>query len=148
MAPANENEKSRDDGGSSSHPFDCKHPMCIEWLDLRALRRLSEDTSADLVPQMVEVFIDELRERAAMIETAAHNSDLESLERESHIIKSSASIFGVPSVRAAAERLNKACRADDGAAASCQVESLAVDIPQTIVALQVHCGLPDCEEAE
>jgi HPt (histidine-containing phosphotransfer) domain-containing protein len=96
---------------------------------------------------MVEVFIDELCEQATLIETAARDSDLRLMERESHIIKSSAGMYGAPRVRSSAARLNKACKVDDASAAFSLAESLAADIPYTIAALRTHYDLPDRTDA-
>lgn len=143
MVRGNDKSISSVDVGTSSHSYDCGHAICIKWLDLRVLRKLSDDTSAEIVPNMVEVFIDELREQATLIETAARDSDLSLMERESHIIKSSAGMYGAPRVRSSATRLNKACKVDDASAAFSLAEALAADIPYTIAALRIHYDLPE-----
>lgn len=117
------------------------------WLDLAALKRLAADTSKDLVPRMVDIFIEELHEQAAMIKAAASTSDIPVIERASHIMKSSASTFGVYRVRSGAEQLNVACKADDSAGAMKLVDRLLSDITPSINALQDNYGLSGRKQA-
>ncbi len=114
-----------------------------QLLDLRALRKLADDTAAELVPRMVGIFIDELREQAATIAVAAQATDMESLQRESHVMKGSAALFGASRVRASAEQLNAACKAGNATLALSLIDALLADIPPSIRALQANYGLAD-----
>jgi len=114
-----------------------------QLLNLRALRKLADDTAAELVPRMVGIFIDELREQAATIAVAGRATDRESLQSESHVMKGSAALFGADRVRLSAERLNAACKADNATLALSLVDALLADIPPTIRALQANYELSD-----
>lgn len=113
------------------------------WVDPDAIDRLIEDTSNDLLPQMARIFVEELREQVAMMTSAVEESDIALLERESHVMKSSAAIFGLHRVRASAERLNLACRGDDPLDVVKLVDALLEDISPSISALQQRAGISD-----
>lgn len=106
-----------------------------DWLDTAALARLADDTAADLVPGMIDIFVDELRDQATAIRAASNSSDLPSLARESHVIKSSAATFGLPRVAHSAHRLNTACTAKNRDAALMLAEDLLANIDPSIRAL-------------
>lgn len=114
-----------------------------DWVDEDSIERLVEDTSVDLLPQMVGIFIDEIREQVELIEAAAAKSDIGLIERESHVMKSSAAIFGLPRVRESAEKLNIACRSDDPESGLALVPVLVREISPSIRALRERAGLTD-----
>lgn len=117
------------------------------WLDVTALRRLADDTSPEQVPRMVAIFIDELSEQSSLVAAAARDSNLPLLERESHVMKSSAGLFGVPRVCVSATQLNMACKIDDSSAALSLVATLLREIPPSIAALRDVCGLSERNNA-
>lgn len=68
-------------------------------VDENALRQLADDTSPELVPKMVAVFIRELRLRAVTISDAVDKVDTNTLKTEAHALKSSAATYGAAAVR-------------------------------------------------
>lgn len=142
MSPVFVNDDAVVAGGADSLQAGDTDPVVGRWLDMNALRRLADETSPELVPRMVGIFIDELCERAATIDEAARGSDIASLERESHVLKSSAALFGVPRVRAAAEQLNAACKAKEMSRMLELVDSLLYQIRTSVVALRANYDLP------
>ncbi|MDH3510406.1 MAG: Hpt domain-containing protein [Gammaproteobacteria bacterium] len=117
------------------------------WLDKAALERLADDTAIDLMPQLVDIFVSELRGQAAMIEAAAKAVDLSSLARESHVMKSSAGTFGLPRATRLAEQLNAASKANDADEALVVAARLLATIDPSIQALLQTYGLEGQIEA-
>jgi signal transduction histidine kinase/FixJ family two-component response regulator len=73
-------------------------------VDEQVLIELGEDTSPELVPELVEGFIEDAEGRVMRINTALSNADYENLESETHTLGSSAGSHG-------AMKLHKLCRA-------------------------------------
>lgn len=67
----------------------------IAILDEKTLVTLAADTSADLVPVVVNMFIDETKVRIPKILQAWDTKDYVSLENEIHAMKSGAGSFGL-----------------------------------------------------
>jgi len=143
MTPRNTKDDSISAGGKAAAGADNASASSAEWVDADSIERLIEDTSLDLLPRMVGIFIDELGEQVETIETASAESDIALLERESHVMKSSAAIFGLLRVRESAERLNIACRSDEPENALPLVPVLVGEITLSIVALRERAGLTD-----
>jgi HPt (histidine-containing phosphotransfer) domain-containing protein len=143
MTHGNTNDDAISAGETSPASANEASARTVVWVDADAIERLIEDTSIDLLPNMVGIFIDELREQVETLETAADESDIAMLERESHVMKSSAAIFGLRRVRDSAERLNIACRSDEPESALPLVPLLVREISPSIEALQRRAGLAD-----
>jgi HPt (histidine-containing phosphotransfer) domain-containing protein len=143
MTPGNTKDDSTSADGKAAARADNAASSSAEWLDGGSIERLIEDTSVDLFPRMVGIFVNELGEQVETLETAAARSDIALLERESHVMKSSAAIFGLRRVRESAERLNIACRSDEPESALPLVPVLVGEISPSIVALRERAGLTD-----
>lgn len=143
MTPRNTKDDSISADGKAAARADNASSSSTEWVDGDSIERLIEDTSVDLLPRMVGIFIDELSEQVETIETAAADSDIALIERESHVMKSSAAIFGLRRVHESAERLNIACRSDEPESALPLVPVLVGEISPSIVALRERAGLTD-----
>ncbi len=63
-------------------------------IDTKALAQLGEDTGVELLPMLIETFIDNAEERIAAIAVAVDKGDLAAVEHEAHALKSSAATFG------------------------------------------------------
>ncbi|WP_062665631.1 PAS domain S-box protein [Grimontia celer] len=63
-------------------------------VDEPTLIQLARDTSADLVPELIEFYIKDARQRIETIATAASNADHYALEFEAHTLGSSAAAHG------------------------------------------------------
>jgi len=98
----------------------------LERIDRSVLDRLERSTSSEMLPHMIQVFVDEMTEQAQSIETAAKTRDLDSLANESHVLKSSAGLVGARSVCILATDLNQACK-DDNEAGAEKLAGLLID---------------------
>lgn len=63
-------------------------------LDHAALNQMAEDTSAEMLPELIDTFITHARGRFLKIIAAAEKMDLVQLESEAHALKGSAVTFG------------------------------------------------------
>jgi CheY-like chemotaxis protein len=107
-------------------------------IDEKALQTLGEDTSPDLVPRMIEVFVDELRMRASSIQAGIDGSDVARLAKEAHALKSSAATYGAIVVAETARRVDQACKDGDRTQAMTQAQALLDSVEPTVSALSSH----------
>ncbi len=91
-----------------------------------------EDMSADVVPQMVDVFIEEIDNRGARIRDGLTTLPLNSLLDEAHTIKSCAGSFGALKLQATASAMESACIQEDRASAEKLGSLLDEDLRQTL----------------
>ncbi len=111
-----------------------------ERLDRDALARLAKDTAGVPMRNMLEIFIEELRERSRALTQAAENMDMSRLASESHALKSSAATFGVRRVAELATELNLACKSNSQIRALELVELLTAETEPAIAALASAYG--------
>jgi PAS domain S-box-containing protein len=110
----------------------------LSVIDGDALVALGEDTSPDLVPRMVEVFVEELRSRAASIMDGLEINDPKRLASEAHALKSSAATYGARIIADHARRIDQACKDGDVLAAESQARELLGVVESTVKALEAH----------
>ena len=79
-------------------------------IDSDAIRQLVNDTSNEVLPQLISAFVTEIRGRAATLSSAIVSQEMPILAQESHVIKSSAGTFGATQVCHLATDLNQACK--------------------------------------
>ena len=113
-------------------------PQSASLVDDDALKMLGEDTSPDLVPRMVEVFVAELRSRAASISAGLDSGDTKRLASEAHALKSSAATYGARAVAEYARRIDQACRDGSSPEAEAQARALLASVESTVTALENH----------
>ncbi|MEI6335282.1 MAG: ATP-binding protein [Methylococcaceae bacterium] len=91
--------------------------VSLTMLDEDVLRQLVDVYGMDKMPQLVNVFINELIKRCNAIKSAIEQRDLTVLCREAHTIKSGAAIFGAKPLQALAAEI-EACNNQDNLAAT------------------------------
>jgi len=74
-------------------------------MDLHTLTGLEQETSAELLAEIIAIFTRETGERMTALREAAKQQDLEAIVAESHAIKSSAGTFGALLLHEAANRV-------------------------------------------
>lgn len=79
-------------------------------VDERVLKQLEQDTSPELVPEMVEIFVRETRVRLGIVNQACHESDSTRLQQEAHVLKSSAGTYGALRLQALAKKVELLCK--------------------------------------
>ncbi|MCU7905404.1 MAG: response regulator [Candidatus Thiodiazotropha sp. (ex Epidulcina cf. delphinae)] len=96
-----------------------------EYVDESVLQQLAKDTSAEVVPGLVTFYIEDSRNRVEQIQEAIKESDIKTLEFESHTLGSSAAAHGNPKLHTLARKIEELCRQDDSQQALAQAASLS-----------------------
>jgi PAS domain S-box-containing protein len=81
-------------------------------VDEAVLRQLVRDTSADLVPELLQGYIEDAKERLQQIEQALEEEDTQRLEAEAHTLGSSAGAHGNKALHRLARQIETLCRTD------------------------------------
>ena len=119
-------------GNEPSQAVDVAHGVepdgSVALLDDAAISQLKEDTSAELVPTMVSLFIEEIVSRAGRVSEGLNSLPLESLEDEAHTLKSCAGTFGATRLHGLARAMETACRQGNRKSA----ENLGSQIPEVL----------------
>jgi CheY-like chemotaxis protein/HPt (histidine-containing phosphotransfer) domain-containing protein len=119
-------------GNEPSQAVDVAHGVepdgSVALLDDAAISQLKEDTSAELVPTMVSLFIEEIVSRAGRVSEGLNSLPLESLEDEAHTLKSCAGTFGATRLHGLARAMETACHQGNRKSA----ENLGSQIPEVL----------------
>jgi CheY-like chemotaxis protein/HPt (histidine-containing phosphotransfer) domain-containing protein len=119
-------------GSEPSQAVDVAHGVepdgSITLLDDAAISQLAEDTSAEFVPKMVSLFIEEIVTRAGRVSEGLNSLPLESLENEAHTLKSCAGTFGAIRLQGLARAMEAACHQGKRKSA----ENLGSQIPEVL----------------
>ena len=79
-------------------------------IDGRVLKQLEQDTSPELLPELVEIFVRETRTRLGIVKQACSESDGKRLQQEAHVLKSSAGTYGALRLQALAKKVDVLCK--------------------------------------
>lgn len=79
-------------------------------IDYGVLKQLEKDTSADIVPNIINVFIKETARRLKIIKEICATGDYLKLQEEVHVMKSSAATYGASALRDIAVQVDIACK--------------------------------------
>ena len=80
-----------------------------ELVDEHILQQMIKDTCAEIIPTLIEHYIEESRERMEKIEQALNAKDLQTLEFEVHTLGSSALALGNRTLSRQARMIEKYC---------------------------------------
>ena len=80
------------------------------YVDEAVLQQLVRDTSAEIVPELMLLYIEDSRERMALIDEAITKQDFNTLEFEAHTIGSSAVAHGNAKLHAQARHVEHLCQ--------------------------------------
>lgn len=86
-----------------------EEPAAEEFVDRAILQQLAQDTSPELIPELVSVFVGDARERLQRITAALDEQAVDNQRMESHALGSSAASFGLPRLHQQARRAEQAC---------------------------------------
>jgi two-component system, sensor histidine kinase and response regulator len=99
-------------------------PQKDDVLDIAVLEQLRHDLDEIVLPDLIDAFLSEARQRSRRMAEAAANGNLTIIEREAHTLKSSAGTFGATQLVRAVQTMERTCRETDMAA----VERLSGEI--------------------
>ena len=101
-SPGRPVEVSADNSGASETQLPLRDPGIIS--------ALSADTSADMLPMMMQTFVDEITDRVQRITDGLDSLPMAVLEDEAHTLKSCAGTFGALRLQALASEVETTCR--------------------------------------
>lgn len=86
-----------------------KEVLNLELVDEQVIQQMIEDTSAEVIPLLIDHYIEESNERLGKIFDAIDNKDKETLEFETHTLGSSALALGNRSLSNLARKIEHLC---------------------------------------
>lgn len=109
-------------------------------IDRRILAALEADTSRDLVPELIQVFVKSANTRLDTINHHLAAADLAGIAAEAHALKSSSATFGAATVRRICAELEAVGKSGDHAAVERLVPELtnALDVAKRELATYVR----------
>lgn len=101
---------------------------CEALVDFDVLEQLKRDTSEEILPSILKIFITETELRLEALQTHCKTCDWPAIETEAHTLKSSAGSFGAVSLQVMACDLEAAAREENNA----KLERLMNDLPAIV----------------
>ena len=122
------------------HPAPESPPLWITYpiLELSILDGLQQETTPQVLLQVVELFIQEVGVHGKALDSALNTMDLQAAVAPAHAIKSSAGALGAMALFHAASALESACRLAHAETAAPLLRDITPLIQQTVTRLQQH----------
>ena len=98
-----------------------------DYLDESVLEQLVRDTSPEIIPKLLTIYMDDAQNRLQIIQTALSENDIKSLEYESHTLGSSSAAHGNIRLHNLARKVEHLCQ--DGK------EKEAIELAKTLPAV-------------
>ncbi|USD31250.1 MULTISPECIES: response regulator [Vibrio] len=95
--------------GINNHSISQDIQVDLELVDEQVLEQMIEDTSADVLPMLIDHYIEESNERLSKIYQAMEDRDKETLEFESHTLGSSSLALGNRVLSNLARKIERMC---------------------------------------
>ncbi|MBW3697809.1 response regulator [Vibrio sp. T187] len=95
-----------------------------QLVDEQILQQMIEDTCVEIIPVLIDHYVDETKKRMDKIQTAFKDHDADALEFESHTLGSSALALGNRSLSTLARKIEKLCQSGESEQAFLLVEEL------------------------
>ena len=140
-SPVQEDKPSDTNSAVLPEPKDGGSDTINDLLDFTILKQLEEETTLEMMPQMMSIFIKEMKSRQEPIVNALESQNLEQLEQQSHALKGSASTFGAKKLHIIAKEVETACKENQVSLALQQGQVLLALIEESIAALVKHFAL-------
>ncbi|MFK5892799.1 MAG: ATP-binding protein [Pseudomonadota bacterium] len=115
----------------------------VPLIDLSIIKQLEKDTSVELVPEMVTIFIKELNKRLVNVQQAIQQQEIKNIASEVHALKSSSATYGALKLELISKKTDLACKNNLHAEVMSMSPILVAEITQTIEAYTKHFRLKD-----
>lgn len=109
-----------------------------ELVDEQILQQMIIDTSAEIIPMLIEHYVEESTTRLKNIVQAAQNKDQETLEFETHTLGSTSLALGNHALSLAARKIERLCLEKQYSTAFPLVEELKTLADESINALIIR----------
>lgn len=133
-SPGGSVEASADNSGAGETQLPLRDPGIIS--------ALSADTSATMLPMMMQTFVDEIADRVQRITDGLDSLPMAVLEDEAHTLKSCAGTFGALRLQALAREVETACREGRRAATRALAEKLHATLQDTLSSYRASMDYP------
>ena len=110
----------------------------VERVDAATLKQLGQDTEPTLVPELVELFINDARERISRITQALEVDDMAVVDHEVHALGSSSATYGLPGVHRIARHCEEAMRNGEHELCRELASALTAEAPLAFSALEAY----------
>lgn len=132
-APINQNETPAND---------ISKDMQYEYVDEQVLQQLIHDTDAEIVPELLTLYIVDAKKRSQLIKLAFEEKDIKTLEFESHTLGSSAAAHGNEKLHRQSRAIESLCQEGSHQQALQQTATLLsiADESFRLLALRVNKG--------
>ena len=97
----------------STTPDDSEENSPLDVIDPSVLEQLARDTSRQLIPKLTRLFIEDSKQRLQTLQQALQQSDLTTLEFQTHTLGSSAASHGLPKLCQQCRDIEHLCRSGD-----------------------------------
>ncbi|MFM4825535.1 Hpt domain-containing protein [Aeromonas bivalvium] len=111
-------------------------------LDEAVLAQLAEDIGEEMMPVVIEVFIEEVGEQLAQLPPLFEQAQWHSLGRLAHSLKSSCASYGARQSLQQVIALEQACKRQDSAESGLLIGQLQQSLPQVFTQLHDYCHPP------
>jgi len=107
-------------------------------LDTSVLQQLTYDTSPEIIPELLTLYINDARNRVKQIKSATTKSDFKTLGFESHALSSSAITHGNPELYNLAQEIEQLCQQGNYEQALTQAAALPILAKESFCALEKY----------
>ncbi len=107
-------------------------------LNTNVLQQLAYDTSPEIIPELLTLYINDARKRVKQIKAATVKSDFKTLEFESHALSSSAITHGNPKLYSLAHEIEQLCQQGNDEQALTQAAALPILAKESFHALEKY----------
>ncbi|MEK9671324.1 MAG: Hpt domain-containing protein [Rhodospirillaceae bacterium] len=110
----------------------------METIDPQILADLERDTSRDLIPELVQLYLDTAAARAGRMTAALPDADLAVIASEAHALKSSSATFGAFEVQRLSLKIENHALEGDAAAVTALMPELSRAMAAANTALRAY----------
>lgn len=108
----------------------------MEWISREVFARLGQDTGEELLPALVQIFVEDGQQNLLAIDNAFASHDAEELCLLAHTLKSVCATYGAVVCHDHALGLEQACRRHDWRIIQQWVNQLKTSLPHSLMAIQ------------
>lgn len=123
---------------ATSHLQTEVNPLAYNLLDHRTLIRLSEDIGHQVLLEIMEIFIQDMRQRASSVSLALVQRDCAQIHAHAHALKSSAASYGASQLSAICTNISLAYQANQDNRVQAHAELLAQVTLRTIQSVKQY----------
>lgn len=110
----------------------------FENLDIAVLRRLGEETDPNMIPELIDLFIEDASGRVSKIKDAAKDDNYKELATQAHTLSGSAAAYGAVKLTTLAKQLELSSKAHDAERITQQVKDIQLSFSSAMTDLREY----------